>query len=356
MFDKINTTNHETIIHHYDMSTNLKTIVGIHNTTLGPALGGVRIWNYQSETAALEDVLRLSSGMTYKAAFAGLDCGGGKAVIIGDVNKIKTETLLRSFGRFVDSLGGSYITAPDVNTNINDLALVAKETKYATGLPEYCGGSDDPSEFTAYGVLVGMKAAVKYLWGTDSLKGKKISVEGVGKVGKFLVKSLCDNGADVYVTDISKEAIKFITQNYNVTYIEPKDFYNLSVDIYSPCALGGTLNDKTIEQLNCKIIAGGANNQPLDPIKHSDKLKNKGILYIPDFVLNTGGLINVYNEYIGNYNRKATFNQVEQVYNRCINLFEKSYSNKLSTHLVAESLCTKKIESLREAGLAYCKS
>lgn len=354
MFKEIDKFGHESIIYHYDKSTNLKTIVGIHDTTLGPALGGVRIWNYTNEEDALEDVLRLSKGMTFKAAYAGIDCGGGKAVIIGDVKKIKNEALLRSFGRFIDSLGGSYITASDINTDIYDLALVSKETKHSIGLPSYCGGSDDPSEFTAYGVLMGIKAALNHLYGSDDIKDKRIMVEGVGKVGKYLVEYLCKRGADVYITDISKSAIEKITKEFKVTFIKPEDIYDLDVDVYSPCALGAIINDSTIERLKCKIIAGAANNQ-LKASKHSDMLKAKNILYTPDFVINAGGLLNVYNEYIGSYSRKTTFDLVERIYNSCIKLFNKSQELNLPTNEVAESICLERIASIRKAGLAYSK-
>ncbi len=355
MFKEIDKFGHESVIYHHDKSTNLKTIIGIHDTTLGPALGGLRIWNYTNDESALEDVMRLSKGMTFKAAYAGIDCGGGKAVIIGDVKKIKTEALLRSFGRFVDSLGGSYITASDVNTDIYDLAIVSKETKHAIGLPSFCGGSDDPSEFTAYGVLMGIKAALKQIYGSDNICGRRILVEGIGKVGKYLVDYLSKGGAEIFVTDISKQAIEKISKNYKVTVIKTGDIYDLELDVYSPCALGAILNDSTIKKLNCKIIAGAANNQLEKSDKHSEMLKRKNILYAPDFVINAGGLLNVYNEYIGNYSRKTTFGLVERIYDRCIDLFRKSTELNLPTNDVAESLCLERISSIRKAGLSYTK-
>ncbi|MCP3659626.1 MAG: Glu/Leu/Phe/Val dehydrogenase [Bacteroidetes bacterium] len=355
MFKDIDNLGHESVVFHHDKSTNLKTIVGIHDTTLGPALGGVRIWDYENEEQAINDVLRLSKGMTFKAAYSGIDCGGGKSVIIGDVKKIKTEALLRSYGRFIESLGGCYITAPDVNTDIYDLALVSKETKHAAGLPAFCGGSDDPSEFTAYGVLMGIKAAIKHVFDSDSICGRKILVEGVGKVGKYLVSYLSKEGAEIYVTDISKKAIEDVSKNFKVKVVKPNDIYDLDLDVYSPCALGAILNDSTIKKLKCKIVAGGANNQLEIPEKHDLMLKKKNILYAPDFVVNTGGLLNVYNEYIGNYNRKTTFALVERVYDRCLKLFKKSQDLNISTNELAESICLERISSIRKAGLSYSK-
>ena len=259
IFDSITDWGHERVVHYYDKSTRLKAIVAIHSTVLGPSLGGVRMWDYTSEEEALIDVLKLSKGMTYKSAIVGLDLGGGKAVIIGDAKK-KTEVLLRSYGRFIETLKGIYITAADVNTNMQDMEYISKETQYVVGLSPLQGGSGDPSLVTAYGTYLGIKAATKKVYGKDRLCGKKVGVEGVGKVGASLVEHLCKEGAEVYITDISREKIKEVAKQYPVKVVQPDEIYDLPIDIYAPCALGATINDNTIERLNCQIIGGAAIN------------------------------------------------------------------------------------------------
>ena len=251
VFDKVAQDEHEQIVYCYDQATGLKAIIAIHSTVLGPALGGMRIWDYAHEDEALTDVLRLAKGMTYKAALANLKVGGGKAVIIGNVNQIKTEALLKKYGQFVDSLHGQYITAPDVNTNIHDMAAIAQGTQHVLSLPSALGGSDDPSPFTAYGTYLGIKAAVKKVYGTDRLQGKKIGVEGVGKVGTHLINRLCKEEAQVYVTDVVQEKLVAIAQAHPVHIVQPDAFYDLPLDVYAPCALGATLNDATIARLHC---------------------------------------------------------------------------------------------------------
>ena len=259
IFKELNTRGHEQIAFFNDSYSGLKGIVAIHNTTLGPALGGCRMWNYKTEEEAIIDVLRLSKGMTYKASIAGLNLGGGKAVIIGNPKKEKTEKLFRSFGRFVEGLGGRYITAEDVGTNINDMENVKIETSYVTGISKSLGGSGDPSPVTAFGTYIGIKASVKEKLKKSSLKGLKISVQGLGHVGTHLVDYLHKDGADLYVTDIDKNRVKYIVDKYQCTYVNPEDIISHDVDIYAPCALGATVNSNTISKLNCKIIAGAAN-------------------------------------------------------------------------------------------------
>src|SRR3569832_761758 len=294
IFDQVAQHAHEQIVHCYDKSTGLKAIIAIHNTTLGPALGGTRIWDYAHDDEALTDVLRLSRGMTYKAALANLKLGGGKAVIMGNVRQVKTEGLLRKYGQFIDALHGRYITAPDVNTNMHDMAVIAQEPQYVQSLPSAQGGSGDPSPFTAYGTYLGIKAAVKKVYGTDCLQGKKIGVEGVGKVGTCLINYLCKEKAQVYVTDVVQEKLVDIAKVQPVHVVQPDMIYDMPLDVYAPCALGATINDASIARLQCKIVAGAANNQLKDEQRHGQLLFEQGIVYAPDFLVNAGGLINVH--------------------------------------------------------------
>jgi leucine dehydrogenase len=346
LFGTLSQLGHEQVVFCYDEATGLKSIIGIHNTTLGPALGGTRMWNYASEHEALTDVLRLSRGMTFKAAISGLNLGGGKAVIIGDARTMKTEAFLRRFGKFIDSLNGKYITAEDVNMKTADMEFIGMETKHVTGLPESIGGGGDPSPVTAYGTYVGMKAAAKKVYGKDSLSGKKIMVQGVGQVGMHLVDYLVKENANVMITDISDEKVKAVAEKYKVTAVSQEDVYGLEVDIYAPCALGATLNDTTIPQLKCSIIAGAANNQLKDEIRHGYMLIDRGIAYAPDFLINAGGLISVYNEYLGNYDRTRVFEHTERIYTTCLNVFELAESEKMSNQEAAIKLAEKRIEEV----------
>eukprot|EP01132_Coremiostelium_polycephalum_P000090 gene90-117_t len=351
--ESITTSKHEKVIYHYDEATGLKAIVAIHNTTLGPALGGARIWNYIQEEQALTDALRLSEGMTYKSALAGLDLGGGKAVIIGDVSKIKDEAFLRKYGRFIESLQGSYITAPDVNTTMDDMIHIAKETQYVVGLPTTHQGSGDPSVLTAYGTYMGIKAMTKKLYGNDHLTGKKIGIQGVGKVGFVLVDYLLKEGAMVYITDILSERLSAVVKEYNVQVVQnAADFYGLDMDIYAPCALGATLNDQTIPQLKCQGIVGAANNQLANEDVHGHMLLEKGIMYAPDFLVNAGGVINVHTEWQGAYNSALAHQQVENIYKTCFQVLQQSEQDKLPTHKVAIRLAEQRIQSIRKARLA----
>jgi leucine dehydrogenase len=344
-FDKIAQDAHEQVVYCYDKSTGLKAIIAIHNTTLGPALGGTRIWDYAHDDDALTDVLRLSKGMTYKAALADLKLGGGKAVIMGNVNYIKTEALLRRYGRFVDSLHGWYITAPDVNTNMDDMASIAQETQYVQSLPSVQGGSDDPSPFTAYGTYLGIKAAVKKVYGTDHLIGKKIGVEGVGKVGMYLVAHLCKEGAQVYVTDVVQGRLAAIAQAHQVHIVQPEMFYDLPLDVYAPCALGATLNDVTIARLQCKIVAGAANNQLEDGQRHGRLLFDRGIVYAPDFLINAGGLINVYTGMYYTYSCELAYQHTERIYDTCLEVLNRSEKEQILPSVVAEQLAEEKINN-----------
>jgi leucine dehydrogenase len=249
LFAQIHTTNHEQVVFCNDNDSGLKAIIAIHNTVLGPGLGGTRMWNYASEADALTDVLRLSRGMTYKAAISGLNLGGAKAVIIGDANKDKSEALMRKFGRFVENLNGKYITAEDVGTTTQDMVYVNMETDSVCGLPESRGGGGDPSPVTAYGVYMGMKASAKKAYGTDSLAGKKIGIQGIGKVGMHLVELVSKENAEVYVSDINQASLDHAVKEYNATVVNGDEMYDLDMDIFAPCALGGILNTENIEKL-----------------------------------------------------------------------------------------------------------
>jgi leucine dehydrogenase len=344
--------NHESIIYHYDENTGLKAIVAVHNTVLGPALGGARMWNYANEEDALVDVLRLSRGMTYKSALAGLDLGGGKAVLIGDPTQLKNEAYLRKYGQFVESLQGIYITAPDVNTNIDDMVHIAKETEYIVGLPVTHKGSGDPSTLTAYGTYMSIKAAAKQAYGNDNLAGKKIGIQGVGKVGAQLVEYLSKESAQIYVTDVISDRVAAIAQAYKVQVIQNTEaFYELDMDIYVPCALGATINDQTIPRLKCKAIVGAANNQLADEHKHGRMLLEKGIVYAPDFLVNAGGVINVHTEYYGGYNEALAYQQVENIYATCLEVLKISAQTNQPSQEVAIQLAEKRIQAIKNARL-----
>jgi valine dehydrogenase (NAD+) len=293
-------TPHEQVVFCQDQQTGLKAIIGIYSTALGPALGGTRFYPYASEEDALRDVLDLSRGMAYKNALAGLDHGGGKAVIWGDPERIKTEPLLRAYGRFVQSLGGRYYTACDVGTYVADMDVVARETRYVTGRSPEHGGAGDSSILTAWGVFQGMRAAAEHTWGAPTLAGRRVGVAGLGKVGKVLVRHLLDDGADVVGTDVSEQAVAFVRQAYPQVDIVPDAtaLITSDIDVYAPCALGGALDDDTVPILRAKVVAGGANNQLAHP-GIEKLLADRGVLYAPDYVVNAGGVIQVSDEIEG---------------------------------------------------------
>lgn len=337
--------NHEQILFCNDNATGLKAIIAIHNTVLGPSLGGTRMWNYNNEMEALTDVLRLSRGMTYKSSVAGLNLGGGKAVIIGDSKKIKTEALLRRFGKFVNSLGGKYITAEDVAMTSRDMEIIKMETDHVSGLPENMGGSGDPSPVTAYGVYVSMKASAKEAFGSDSLSGKKVLVQGIGHVGETLVDYLTKEGAKVYINDISEDRIKAAVDKYKAEFVTADKMFDLDIDIYAPCALGATVNDETLSKLKCKVICGAANNQLADEKKHGELVLSKGILYAPDFVVNAGGIINVYYELEG-YNRERALAHAEKIYDTTWNIIQTAKAQNIPTYAAANKIAEQRIESI----------
>jgi len=345
--------DHEEVLFCFDRPTGLRAIIAIHDTTLGPALGGTRMWPYASEAEALHDVLRLSRGMTYKSSLAGLDLGGGKAVIIGDARTQKTEAMFRRFGQFVESLNGRYITAEDVGMSTTEMVNIRKETTNVAGLPEEMGGSGDPSPVTAYGVYVGMKAAAKSAYGSDDLSGRKVSIQGAGNVGHALVGHLVKEGAKVFLTDIHAEKLAAIKAEFpNITLVGPDAVYDLDVDIYSPCALGATVNDDTLGRLKCSVIAGAANNQLAHEQLHGQAVMDKGILYSPDFLINAGGIINCAWERKG-YNRQAAMKQTEAIYDTMLRTLKTSAEQKIPTYLAANQAAEHRIASMRAAGIRF---
>ena len=346
VFESMEIRGHEQVVFSSDPITGLKVIIAIHDTTLGPALGGCRMWNYKKESDALKDVLRLSKGMTYKAAVAGLDLGGGKAVIIGDSKTMKNEYLFRSFGRFVQGLGGRYITAEDVGTSVSDMEWVRIETEYVTGISRALGGGGDPSPVTALGTFTGMKACVKKVFGSDSLKERKIAIQGVGHVGTYLVELLHKEGAKLYISDIDEDKLKSVAKKYACKVVNNSKIYELEVDIFAPCAMGGIINDKTIPKLKCAIIAGAANNQLEKEKKHGKALLDKGILYAPDYVINAGGIINIYNELQG-YNREKALSQTENIYQILTEVLDYAEKEGVPTPVASNIYAEERIKAVR---------
>lgn len=340
--------NYEQMTICQDEASGLKAIIVIHDTTLGPALGGARMWTYDSEDMAIEDALRLARGMTYKNAAAGLDLGGGKAVIIGDPRKDKNPDMFRAFGRFVQGLGGRYITAEDVGTTTEDMDLIHLETEYVTGLsPTTPGAAGDPSPVTAYGIYKGMKATAKEAFGTDSLEGKTVAVQGVGNVAYTLCEYLHKEGAELIVTDINEDSVKRAVDAFGAKAVDPDDIYGVDCDIFAPCALGAIINDKTIPQLKAKAIAGSANNQ-LAEERHGDILHEMGIVYAPDYVINAGGVINVADELAG-YNKERALKKVETIYTNLERVFEISKIEGIPTYVAADRMAEERIEAKKKS-------
>lgn len=347
LFTYMEEYDYEQVVVCQDKASGLKAIIAIHDTTLGPALGGTRMWTYETEEAAFEDALRLAKGMTYKNAAAGLNLGGGKTVIIGDPKKDKNEAMFRAFGRFIQGLNGRYITAEDVGTTVEDMDLVYSETDYVTGVSPAFGSSGNPSPVTAYGVYVGMKAAAKEAFGDDSLEGKTVAVQGVGNVAYNMCRHLHEEGAKLIVTDINKKSVQRAVEDFGATAVDTEDIYDVDCDIYSPCALGATVNDKTLPKLKAKVIAGAANNQLLEN-RHGDILQEKGIIYAPDYVINSGGVINVADELLG-YNRERAMKKVESIYDSIEKIMQISKRDKVPTYVAANRLAEERIETMRKS-------
>ena len=325
--------NHEQVVFCSDAETGLKAIIAVHSTALGPSCGGCRMWDYASDEAALVDVLRLSRGMTYKNAMAGLPLGGGKSVIIGDAKTIKSEALFRKFGQHVHALSGRYISAEDVNITTNDISIVGEETPYVAGLD---GKSGNPAPFTALGTYRGIKAAALHKFGSDDLKGRVIAVQGLGSVGFYLCEHLYKEGAKLIVTDINPAAIDRAATQFGATVVGLNDIYAVECDVYAPCALGATLNDDTIAQLKCQIVAGCANNQ-LKESRHGEALRQRGILYAPDYVINAGGIINVSLELRSQgYNADESTTMVLKIYDTLLGIFRRADAEGKPTNEVAD--------------------
>ncbi|GBF11057.1 Glu/Leu/Phe/Val dehydrogenase [Tepidibacillus sp. HK-1] len=346
IFDYMEKFDYEQLVFAHDEASGLKAIIAIHDTTLGPALGGTRMWTYASEEEAIIDVLRLARGMTYKNAAAGLDLGGGKTVIIGDPRKDKSEALFRALGRYVQSLNGRYITAEDVGTTVQDMDYIHLETDYVTGISPAFGSSGNPSPVTAYGVYRGMKAAAKVAFGSDNLSGKTIAVQGVGNVSYNLLKHLHEEGANFIVTDINEDNVNKAVKEFGAKAVGINEIYGVECDIFSPNALGAVINDDTIPQLKAKLIAGSANNQ-LKEERHGDILQEKGIIYAPDFVINAGGVINVADELNG-YNRDRAMKKVETIYDNILKVFEIAERDGIPSYKAANKMAEERIDQMRK--------
>ncbi len=340
-FKEMQARGHEQVLFSHDPSCGYFGIIAIHDTTLGPALGGTRVWPYKSTEEALQDVLRLSRGMTYKSAVAGLNLGGGKAVIIADPKRPDRESLFRAHGRFVETLGGRYITAEDVGTSPMDMEFVRRETKHVAGLLNLSG---DPSPVTGYGVYIGMKACAKQRWGKDSLAGKTVAVQGAGKVAYYLMKHLKEEGAKLIVTDIDQEKVKRAVEEFGAQAVATDDIYGVKADIFAPCALGAIINDDTLKQLTVEIVAGGANNQ-LAESRHGIELEKKGILYAPDYVINGGGVVNVFGELQG-WTMERSKRKAQEIYDTILRVFAIATREKLPSFEAADHLAEERIRSV----------
>jgi leucine dehydrogenase len=340
LFREMAAFNHQQVVVCHERSCGYLGIIAIHDTTLGPALGGTRFWNYGSFEEAVTDALRLARGMTYKAAVAGLNLGGGKAVIVGDNKRPDREFLFRAHGRFIESLGGRYITAEDVGTSPPDMEFIKRETGHVAGLQ---GLSGDPSPVTGYGVYMGMKAAAKHRWGKDSLAGRRIAVQGAGKVAYYLCQHLKAEGAKLVVCDIDDQKVKRVVEEMGAEAVSPDAIYDVKADIYAPCALGATLNDSTLNRLKVEIIAGGANNQ-LAEERHGTVLEEKGLLYAPDFVINAGGLINVYREIAG-WSEERAKRKAQEIYDTILRVFAIAGRDRIPTYEAADRLAEERISA-----------
>ena len=341
LFDTIASMGHEQLVICNDSSAGYRGIIAVHSTTLGPALGGTRFWQYASDEEAIVDALRLARGMTYKNAVAGLNLGGGKSVIIGNNKTADREMIFRAHGRFVESLGGRYITAEDVGTSTADMDFVHMETKNVSGL---AGRSGDPSPVTAHGVFRAIQASAKERWGSDELSTRTVSLQGAGHVGYYLAKELHEAGASLVVTDIDAERVKQVVAEFGARSVAPEEIYGVQADIFAPCALGGIINDKTIPQLRCEIVAGAANNVLLEE-RHGVALEDKSILYAPDYVANAGGVINVYSELAG-WSSARAFRKADEIYDTILKVFAIAKHDKVPTFVAADRLAEQRIKAV----------
>ncbi len=350
VFETLSEMGHERVVFCSNPEVGLRAIIAVHSTVLGPGLGGCRMWSYKSDQEALTDVLRLSRGMTYKAAAAGLNLGGGKAVILGDAKKDKSEELFRAFGRAVESLGGQYITAEDVGTGLEDMEQVAMETRWVTGVSADSGGGGDPSPVTAFGVLQGIKATAAKAFGSDSLRGRVVAIQGLGSVGFALAGYLVrDEKAKVIACDIDAAAIDQAQSELGVEIVPPGSIHQTDCDVFAPCALGAGINQRTLPELRCKIVAGAANNQLEDEDRDGEAIHARGILYAPDYVINAGGLINVYDELFG-YNRERALRRARGIYQNVARVFDIAERDRVSTKVAADRLAEERIARVKAVG------
>jgi leucine dehydrogenase len=342
VFDHPEFRQHEQVSFFHDAETGLKAIISVHNTRLGPALGGCRMWAYENDEQALRDVLRLSRGMTYKAAITGLPLGGGKSVIIGDAKKIKTPELMKAMGRAVEAFGGRYIVAEDVGTTVEDMNNINTQTKHVVGVAHDGEGSGDPSPVTAFGVYIGLKSAVRYRLHRSDLRGLKVAVQGLGNVGYNLCKLLAKDGAQLWVTDVAQDKVTQAVKEFGATPVPLDDIYEQEVDVFAPCALGAVLNDQTLKMLKAKVIAGAANNQ-LAEARHGNVLRDQKILYAPDYVINAGGLISVYYEHSSRasgkaYDRAQVMAHVQKIDETSESIFRRADADGISTSAAADRI------------------
>lgn len=351
ILERMGAEGHEQLVVVSDKSSGLKAIIAIHDTTLGPACGGTRIWPYKTEQEAIQDALRLSRAMTYKSAAADLPLGGGKGVIIADSHKDKTEALLRAYGRFVDTLGGRYLTTTDVGTTGRDLEYVKQETKHVVGLPTTAGGSGDTSIMTGLGIYMGMKACAKEAWGSDSLTGKTVAMQGFGKVATHTAHHLMKEDAKLVVTDVFEGALDR-AREFGLAVVKPDAIYGLDCDIFAPCALGGVINPETIPQLKCKVVAGGANNQLLSDADGAE-LDRLGIVYAPDYILNSGGIINVEAEIGSEYNPDRAREKTERIYEIMERVIAIAKREEIPTAKAADRVAEDRLNAVRSIRRVY---
>jgi leucine dehydrogenase len=356
IFDYMQKFGYEQLVYFHDKATDLKAITCIHSTVLGPSLGGTRIWNYSDEDEATLDVLRLARGMTYKSACAGLNLGGGKSVIIADPQELRSdivrrEAFFRSFGRFIEGLGGRYITAEDMNTTTQDMDYINMETEFVCGLEHKSG---NPSPFTALGVYKAILASCEAAYGSKDLKGKKVAVQGIGSVGYKLCQYLHADGAELFVSDISPERVSSAVLDFGAKAVEGDDIFGIECDVFAPCAKGACINDNTLPRLKCKIIAGAANNVLADIVKHGQAVHDKGIVYAPDYVANAGGVINVYWELHG-YNVETVKRSIERIYSQTLEIIRTSKEQNIPTAQVADQMAEARINAMRHVNSIYLK-
>jgi len=354
LFEMLGQLGHEQVVFFHHRESGLKCVIAIHSTLLGPALGGLRMWPYASETDAVRDVLRHSKNMTYKAAIAGLNLGGGNAVIIGNPETHKSEALLRSLGRYIHSLGGRFILSEDVGTNVEDMEMIRQETRHVVGVHHVNGGSGDPARFTALGTLHGIRACLEFKYGHAELHRVSFAVQGAGQVGYHLVKALRESGAKVFVTDINDQRVEQLVDEYGAEPVPMSQIYDVEANVFSPCALGGVINEDTLPRLRCEIVAGGANNQ-LESEELGIELDRRGILYAPDYAINAGGLMNSASELQG-YNEERALQSVERIYGIIKRILQLSRRESLPTLQAANRLAQQRIDSLSQVRLPYAAS